>query len=131
MRAGVSNDVVNELQGDNDNAIVIGNDDIARENQSTSTGNRTIYGEGKDAGLNVIVGCEATNPHAQASFQCWLRVTNHSIDNDAFSSLSLEIGQHHLTEDPALHVFPGIHHHHISIGCQLVTRELVGGSWNE
>ena len=23
------------------------------------------------------------------------------------------------------------YHHHISIGCQLVTRELVGGSWNE
>ena len=41
--AGVSNDVVNELQGDDDNAIVIGNNDISRENQSTSTGNRTIY----------------------------------------------------------------------------------------
>ena len=46
--------------------VIVRHDDVARHDEGVGAGDRHVDGEGKNIGLGVEIGRDATNPEAEA-----------------------------------------------------------------
>ena len=99
--------------GQHDDTIVVGDDDIARDDGDTAAGNGNVDGVGIDAGLDMVVRCPAAQPQGNIEFFDIGPVAHAAVNDNARAAPALEIGRHHVAEHARTHIAARIHHHDV------------------
>ena len=114
MFAGLFQQFGRQADRHDDDAIVIGHNDVAGHDQGVAAGDRHIDGIGEDVGLRVVVGGHAFEEETNAQLFRFRKVANTAVDHHAGATATGKVGKHHLAKDAAAHVATRINHHNVA-----------------
>src|SRR5690242_13216317 len=104
MLTGLFQQLRRELDRNDDNAVIIGDDDISRHDQHVSASERHINGKRDDVGLGVEVRGHATQPQTKPKFLDLRVVADAAIYDYSNAATAFEVCQHHLAKNTAAHI---------------------------